>query len=1056
MKRLACFLLLGLCLFPSCVRAQSTNATISGGVMDPSGKFIPDAQIDIANDATGVIYSVKTNSSGIYFVPILPPGHYHVQVSKRGFKTIIEPDVILNVQSAVALNFALPIGATSESITVEAASSLINTTNASVSTVVDRKFVENMPLNGRSFQDLISMTPGVSTQSPQTIATINNNGDFSVNGQRTESNYYSVDGVSANASSGFPSGYAQSATGGTIASATALGTTQSLLSVDALQEFRVQSSTYSAEYGRTPGGQFSLESRSGTNRMHGSAYEYLRNNYFDANNWFNDHYGTPQPALRQNDFGGTAGGPIFIPKVYDGRKKSFFFASYEGLRLTLPQAATLQYVPSNALRRDAPATLQSILNAFPTPTGAETTIACDNATFACPTGQPAGTPVLSGFAPFIRSYTLPSRIDSTSARVDQTLTSRLQLFFRFGDTPSSTQTRSLSNIADVTSSVLTSTAGLNSQINHNMSNELRAGYSSSRSAITYSLDAFGGATPVNLAQAMGVGGSTGAFPTFYLYLNGLGTSSIQAESARNESRQWNFVDTTSLGIRKHQVRFGVDYRHIASPLYPTSPSVFAQFTSRASVIANSAELLSITKFNNATPLFNEAALYAQDDWRIVPRLSLSLGLRWEVNPPPSEASGNVPYTLSGSIAVPSSLSVAPRGTPLWSTTFHNVAPRLGLAWTAHDVSGWETVVRAGGGVFFDTDNQFATQGFTGLGFMAANNLYSAPLPVTSSELDFSVTPIAPYLGSAIYGFPAHLQLPYSLQWNTALEQGFGRSQSLTISYVASAGRRLVGEQLLTAATLNPNLAATIYYFSGNLTSNYQSLQTKFQRSISHGAQALASYTWSHSLDYGSTGQSLPFSRASSDYDLRNNFQAGVSWDMGRPYHNTWAKALLDQWSLDGRVLARSGFPITLTGSLFLDPLGNYYYGGLNYNPGTPEYLHGSQYPGGRRLNPAAFLENASGTSNGDVPRNHYRGFTATQINMALRREFRLPRDMSLQFRAEAFNLLNHPLFGYVDPTRSSATFGQATQTLNQSLGTVSSQYQQGGPRSMQFALKFLF
>jgi len=186
-----CFLILGLFLVSLAAVSQSTNATISGGVTDPSGNFILDADVEIANDATGIVYSARTNSSGMYLVPILPPGHYHVQVSKPGFRTIIKADVTLNVQSAVALNFTLPIGATSESVTVDAASSEINTTNASVSTVVDRKFVENMPLNGRSFQDLISMTPGVVTQSPQSQSGTQYpgyNGDFSVNGQRTESN----------------------------------------------------------------------------------------------------------------------------------------------------------------------------------------------------------------------------------------------------------------------------------------------------------------------------------------------------------------------------------------------------------------------------------------------------------------------------------------------------------------------------------------------------------------------------------------------------------------------------------------------------------------------------------------------------------------------------------------------------------------------------------------------------------------------------------------------------------------------------------------------------
>ena len=264
MKRFICLLLISLCLLLSPNWSQSTDATISGGVTDASGKFIPNAEIDIANDATGVIYSVKTNNLGIYVAPILPPGHYHVQVSKVGFKTLIKPDIVLNVQSAVALNFTLPVGATSESITVESGSSMINTTDASVSTVVDRKFVESMPLNGRSFQDLISMTPGVVTQSSQSGGSVGSQGDFSVNGQRTESNYYTVDGVSGNTNPGSGTGGNGPGTSGSLGGSTALGTTQSLLSIDALQEFRVQGSTYSAEYGRSPGGQFSLLTRSGT------------------------------------------------------------------------------------------------------------------------------------------------------------------------------------------------------------------------------------------------------------------------------------------------------------------------------------------------------------------------------------------------------------------------------------------------------------------------------------------------------------------------------------------------------------------------------------------------------------------------------------------------------------------------------------------------------------------------------------------------------------------------------------------------------------------------
>ena len=266
------------------VAGQSPNGTINGRVVDPSNKVIVGADLLLINDATGVEYSGKTNDDGIYIVPNLPPGPYRLQVSKRGFKTLIKPDIVLNIQDALSINFTLPVGAAFEIVTVEGGASMVNTTDASVSTVVDQTYVKNMPLNGRSFQDLILLTPGVVTNSPQTSSGnvgLGQSGEFSVNGQRTESNYYTVDGVSANVGAAAGQFMTQFAgTSGSIASSTALGTTQALVSVDDLQELRVQSSSYSAEYGRNPGGQFAFETKSGTTQWHGTVYDYLRNNYF--------------------------------------------------------------------------------------------------------------------------------------------------------------------------------------------------------------------------------------------------------------------------------------------------------------------------------------------------------------------------------------------------------------------------------------------------------------------------------------------------------------------------------------------------------------------------------------------------------------------------------------------------------------------------------------------------------------------------------------------------------------------------------------------------------
>ena len=926
MKR--CVVFLSMVVFTSVALCQSTNATISGGVTDPSGNLILSANVEIANDATGIVYSAQTNSSGMYLVPILPPGHYHVQVSKRGFKTIIKADVILYVQSAIALNFVLPVGATSESITVNSAANALNTTDASVSTVVDQKFVENIPLNGRSFQDLISMTPGVVTQTPQnTSQSVGTSGDFSVNGQRTQSNYYTVDGVSANISSGNGNGISGAATGGTLSGSTALGTTQTMVPVDALQEFRVQSSTYSAEYGRSPGGQFSLLSRSGTNIPHGSAYDYLRNNFFDANDWFNDHYRVPQPALRQNDFGATLGAPVWIPHLYDGRNSSFLFVAYEGLRLTLPTAATIQYVPDLFMRQQAVSAMQPILNAFPVPNGID-----------------YGSASSPSLAQFIAPFSLPSSIDATSIRIDHTVGAKLSLFFRYGFTPSSTQSRPDFARTTATSNAQTFTFGASSQISSMLTDEFRLGYARSNSAQVGVLDDFGGATPVDLAAAMGAGGYKRVNPVVVMYLPGVGNPVMDVLNSLDTQRQWNVVDTVSVLKGHHTFKLGVDYRHIKSPITPPDLEPYAYFDPPQHALSATPDFTYIVRYLPATPLFNQTAVFGEDEWRLTSAISLSYGARWEINPPPTEQHGDNAYSLKGNINDPASLTLAAQGTPLWKTAWYNFAPRLGVAWTPHDEPGLQTVVRAGGGVFFDSLNEVAALGYSGLGFRANNVEIGATIPFSPSELNLPVSVDAPYSSATITAFPTHLQLPYTLEWNVSLQQALGANQSLTISYVGANGRRLIGLQQKYLAALNPNFGYVDYFQSG-VTSNYQALQLQFQRSVVKGIEALVAYTWSHAIDYGSNATALPLQRDDADFDVRNNFQGGVSWELPALAAGHFVDAVLNDWALDTRLSVRTAFPITLGGAISIDPAtGTEYPGTLNVVAGQLSYLHGSQYP----------------------------------------------------------------------------------------------------------------
>ena len=669
-----------LCIFVVCtlqLNAQTGTAQLSGLVTDSTGAVLSQASVLIVNRDTGVSRPVQTNTQGEYTAPALQPGHYRITVEAKGFQTLVTDNLTLNVAQEASLSFQLKVGTENQTITVDGSGLQINTTDASVSTVIDQKFVENIPLNGRSFQDLISMTPGVVTQSPQANSQGGFEGDFSVNGQRTDSNYYMVDGVSGNTNPG--NGNVGSGNNGTLGGATALGTTQSLISVDAMQEFRVESSSYSAEYGHSPGGQFSLVSRSGTNDYHGSAFEYLRNNFFDANDWFNDQLGTGISPLRQNDFGGTFGGPIELPRLYNGKDKSFFFFSYEGLRLTQPKPAQILLVPDNSLRQNAASALKPILNAFPLPTIG---------------GTDYGT-----LAQFYAPYSLPSAIDSTSIRFDQKISPRLLLFFRFGDTPSSISSRNLSTFTQTKVNTTTYTVGATSVISSKVNDEFRLGYAAGESSLNRHLDTYGGATLTNLAQDMGVGAYASPELLPYLSIRGEGRAFLSVGNQSNGTDQWNITDTLSFLIGHHQFHVGFDYRRIKSILSPSNPLVEAVFESSGAVINDSANVLYTEKVIGSTPIFNNTSAFIQDEWRANKRLALSFGIRWDINPAPTEAHGNDAYTLDGDLANPSTLTLAPRGTSLWNTYWANIAPRLGLAWAAQGRSGWETVVRGGAGVF---------------------------------------------------------------------------------------------------------------------------------------------------------------------------------------------------------------------------------------------------------------------------------------------------------------------------------------------------------------------
>ncbi|HEY2119597.1 MAG TPA: TonB-dependent receptor [Candidatus Acidoferrum sp.] len=1041
MRPAPALLLLFLTLFPS-AHAQSTNASLSGRVTDPSQALIADAKISAINTATNFRHETTTNNSGEYYLTNLPPGAYQIEIEKPGFKKLLKPNVNLHVQDALEINFEMTLGSASETITVESGAPLMNTESATVSTVIDRTFVESLPLNGRSFQTLIQLTPGVVV----TATTFDNQGQFSVNGQRADANYFTVDGVSANFGVTAYGPLMQSA-GGALPALSALGGTNSLVSVDAMQEFRIQTSSFAPEFGRSPGGQISIVTRSGTNGFHGVLFDYFRNSVLDANDWFVNSNHLPKPEDRQNDFGGVVGGPVL-------KDRTFFFFSYEGLRLHQPLTQET-VVPDATSRQQAPASMQPYLNAYPVANGAE---------------------LGAGAAQFNAAYSNPSSLDAYSIRIDQVINSKLSLFGRYNYSPSSTDQRgpnqgfppSLSGTESISSSVQTFTVGLEI-INQKVSNELRTNYSNDRIGTTFGMDNFGGAVP--LPDSL-------LFPTGYSSTNGVFTLAIlgvgeliKGDYTTDEQRQVNLVDNFSVTTGSHQLKFGVDYRWL-SPF--SRPFAYRQFAEFSGMSANPGGALSGTALvaasfaqqSNAL-LSHNLSFYGQDTWKITPRLTVTYGLRWDINPAlKGKNLANDPFTVEG-LNDPATMTLAPRGTRLYQTTYGNVAPRLGLAYQFSGLQNWQAVLRGGFGTFYDLGSG-ALGGVSSYFPYAVTKIISkAPFPLSPQNAAPPAITTSPPVSTILVAEP-NLKLPRTYQWNVALEQSLGSSQSLSVTYIGALGRNL----LRYTSLYNPNPDFGFVSVTDNTaTSDYQALQVKFQKRLSRGLEALASYTFSHSIDIASTDAAFQYlstpgavdnpnvDRGNSDFDIRHSFTAGVTYDLPTPESHKVVHAILRDWSLNAFVMARSAPPVNIVGSVSFVG-GVIFYPRPNVVPGVPLELYGSQYPGGKIFNKAAFTPAPSGQQ-GDFGRNVLRGFGATQADIGLQRQFHVTERIGLFFRAEFFNIFNHPNFGNPTNALSSPLFGYSTQMLASSLAGADNAgfnplYQVGGPRSIQLVLKLQF
>jgi hypothetical protein len=736
------------------------------------------------------------------------------------------------------------------------------------------------------------------------------------------------------------------------------------------------------------------------------------------------------------------GGPI----IHD---KTFFFVSYEGQRLTQPQFA-VTIVPSLAARQRAPEVAQPFLNAFPVPNGPE---------------------LGNNRAQFSSGYSNPLSTDSTLIKVDQNFGSRLRAFSTFTDAPSGKTSRSNSgsaSLADSNTAQLRQkslTAGITYIVNAVLTTDVRINFSDNISKSRFTMDSFGGAVvPANDLLLPGTSPTTNYS---FVSLGDPGGDLFGGSIGASEQRQIKVVDSLSYISGAHQLKFGIDYRKLL-PLIVAGGYQYFQFGGVTGLVNNELQAFHSTAASRARTEMTNLSLYAQDIWRVSAKLNLTYGLRWDFNSVPHslDANNGDLLPLFGNYAT-SNVTLGVPGTALWKPRYANFAPRLGAAWRLRRQTGRETILRMGGGLFYDTGIADASSQPWISGYPAAQAtvLLNSSLPVNPAQVQLpAVNLTQPPPGNQFFMFPADFHAPRVWEWNVSLQQALSRAETLTLSYVGTAGRKLLYVVSYPVVTRN---IYTVTYTDNSGSSDYNALQVQYERHISHGLAVNAGYTWSHSIDTNSSDTSPyvpgvfepPFSnRGDSDFDIRQSFHGGFSCNFPAARGAAWIKAITNGWGLDGIGTAQNGLPINVTFKRNIG-FGSYPFR-ADLAAEVPQWIENPNVAGGRQLNPAALVVPPA-AGQGNLGRNALRGFSLVQTDLSVRRSFRIREGVSLLFRADVFNAFNHPNFASPVAFLESGLFGISTATVaNSEVGGgafgLNSIFNIGGPRAVQLSLKFRF
>lgn len=1022
-------------LFAASAFAQST-AAVQGTVTDATGAVLPNAGITVRNQSTGEQRSTVTDSAGQYLVPSLPVGAYRIEVKAPGMQTTVVNQLALPVGTTVRQDFSLMVAAANQSVEITAAAPLVESSTVDVGGVVNQRTVQEIPLNGRHFVDLAELLPGSVTPPASGFLTapLRGQGSFAFNtaGAREDQINYMINGI--NLSDPLNNQITFQPT------------------INTIEETKIDNSTYSAEYGRNSGAIVNIATRAGANVWHGEAYEFVRNNWFDARN-FTNPVGVPFAPFKRNQFGADGGGKII-------KDKTFLYLSYEGLRQ----------------RQSVPLSTTVLTAAQRTQAGTSSDPIVQKLLPLIPQANSSG-------GVFVSSAVAPVDIDQGTANFSHSFSqsNRLNLYYAYQrdnrDEPPSTDGNNLPGFGDArTGRRQLLTINDTDVISPSLVNELRLGYNrihitfdaaNTLNAADYGINS-GVDAPIGLPQII----VSGAFA--FGGVNGFPQGRGDYSTALSDTLSWVHG--------KHSIKWGADYRRLDSDSFSATPGSFT-FPSITAFLNDQASAFTGNSANRAARIYaNSIGAFVQDSWKIMPRLLLDLGLRYDWYGTPSEASNRfVEFDPSKVSLVP----VGKAGGPslVYNQSARNFQPRVGFAW---DVFGsGKTVVRSAYAIMADQTELALT-----------DNLLSNP--PNSIPVSFSPTAGVPFVtlanafniasGSlAPVTLPHDFRNPYAQEWNFNIQQELPSDLGLMVGYFGTKGTNLDLPVNLNQfingvrpyAALSPDSPidpgrplANIIAYESAANSDYNALWITVTKRFSKGLQLNSSYTFSKSIDdasrtnLASTGgpqnsYNIRGDRGLSDFDARHRWVLSGIYDL--PYNGN--NRLAQGWELATIVQLQSGNPInfhtTNTSFTGLGTLRPSVSGPVEvgFSPSTDKNATRVTYI----QNPSVFYcgvpgnqscTGANGMQFGNLGRNVIIGPGFANVDLALVKNTKITERITWQIRADAFDLLNHANFSQTGASAAADALGGATFALLSA--TRFPPGDSGSSRQLQLAMKLIF